>query len=101
MIGFEKAICVATENAKSLVKAASNLELEGVILSSDNKLYEVSISYDLHGKNPLELDEGAGDKVASNLLRLATLMGYRREYKVFLVDSKDGQFKGFKNYKDR
>ncbi len=101
MISFEKAISVATENAKTLVKSAKNIELEGVVLSQDNRLYEVALSYDLQGKNPLDIDEDSGNRSASNLIRLAAIMGNRREYKVFLVDSNNGQFKGFKNYKDR
>lgn len=96
MISFEEAINVATENAKSLVKNAENIVLEGVILSGNNALYEVSLSYDLKGKSPLETGEASKDNTALNLVRLAEIMGKRREYKVFLVDSENGQFKGFK-----
>jgi len=97
MIEFEEAINVATTNAKSLVKGASDFELEGVLLSNDEKLYEVTLSYNLSGKNPLDLENNS----SSGLIQLATLMGRRREYKVFLVDSSNGNFKGFKTYKDR
>lgn len=97
MIEFEKAIEVATNNAKSLVKGASDFELEGVLLSNDEKLYEVTLSYNLSGKSPLDLENNS----SSGLIQLAMLMGHRREYKVFLVDSSSGKFKGFKTYKDR
>ncbi|GAB7537602.1 hypothetical protein AB4851_07280 [Burkholderia sp. 22PA0099] len=101
MISFEKAIQIATDNAKLLVKNARNIELEGVVLSSDNKLYEVSLSYDMQGKDPLSIDDGIGGAGESNIRRLARIMSYRREYKIFLVEVKTGIFKGFKNQKDR
>lgn len=101
MIDFKKAIEIATENAKSLVPEAKNFVLEGAVLSSDDRFYEVTLSYDLQGKSPLELENTAGSNTPSNLFQLASLLSRRREYKVFLVDHKDGRFKGFKNYKDR
>ncbi len=102
MISFENAIDSATTNAKSLIKNADNFVLEGVLLSDDNKLYEVSLSYDIKGKDLF--NEAVQDKALagnSGLLQLAAIMGYRREYRVFLVDSKSGRFKGFKNQKNR
>lgn len=97
MVDFQKAISVATVNAQALIQNASNFVLEGVLLSDDNKLYEVSLSYDIEGKDPL----GGGNQGNSGLLQLAKLMRYRREYKVFLVDKNDGQFRGFKNQNNR
>lgn len=98
MIDFNKAIDVATTNAKVLIRNADNFVLEGVLLSDDNKLYEVSLSYDIHGKDPLSgTDQGRN----SGLAHLAYLMRYRRENKVFLVDKKSGQFRGFKNQSNR
>ena len=100
MIDFQKAIDIATTSAKSLIQNASNFVLEGVLLSEDNKLYEVSLSYDIEGKDPLGgTDQGNKGGLLGNtgLLQLSQLMRYRREYKVFLVDSGSGQFRGFKN----
>ncbi len=99
MIDFDKAISVAHENVTKLVKGAKNLVLEGVLISSDNKLYEVTYSYDLERQADFDILKGKTTK-AANLVTLASLMGKRREYKVFLVDSKSGQFRGFKNYKE-
>lgn len=99
MIDFDMAISVAYENVTKLVKGAKNLVLEGVLISSDNKLYEVTYSYDLERQDELGLPKGRATKT-SNLMVLASLMGKRREYKVFLVDSNSGQFRGFKNYKE-
>jgi hypothetical protein len=101
MVDFKKAIKIGTENAESLVPDAKNFVLEGVLLSNDNKLYEVTLSYDLQGISPLELGNKSADKTTSGLMQLASLMSRRRGYKVFLVDSASGQFKGFKNSKDR
>lgn len=101
MIDFKEAIDIGTDNAKSLVPDAKNFVLEGVLLSDDNKLYEVTLSYDLQGKSPLELEEKDDSSYASDLFKLASLMSRRREYKIFLVDHASGQFKGFKASKDR
>lgn len=99
MIEFQKAIDVATKNAKSLIKDAQNFVLEGVLISDDNKLYEVSLSYDIQGKNPLDGSQGNGQTGSSGLVQLARLMSYRREFKTFFVDVNTGKFRGFKNQK--
>ena len=93
MIDFENAIDVATKKAKTLIQNANNFTLEGVLLSDDNKLYEVSLSYDIQGADPL----ARINQVKSGLAQLSYLIGYRRENKVFFVDSNSGEFRGFKN----
>ncbi|WP_249605168.1 hypothetical protein [Chromobacterium sp. IRSSSOUMB001] len=94
---FKKAISVAVENAKELVPDAKEFNLEGVIISGGN--YEVTLSYHLTGQSPLELAGGNGEK--NPIYKLATLMGTRREYKVFIVDKDNFAFKGFKAYKEK
>ena len=101
MIDFEKAIDIAMKSATSLIENARNFSLEGVLLSDDNKLYEVSLSYDIEGKDPLGADQGKGLAGNSGLLQLAKIMSHRREYKIFLVDSSSGKFRGFRNQKNR
>jgi hypothetical protein len=100
MIDFNEAIEVAMDNAKSLIVGARNIGLEGVLLSDNGKLYEVSLSYDLQGKDPLEpqLSDSSGN---SNLSQLVKIMSYRKQYKDFLVDSNTGEFRGFKKSRDR
>lgn len=93
MIDFESAIKTAKDNAQSLIQNAYNFELEGVLLSSDDKLYEVSLSYDID-KNPVS------EVSSSGLSQLAKMMSYRRGSKLFLIDSHSGAFKGFKNDKN-
>lgn len=93
---FKRAINVAEENARALLPSASDLKLEGVIISE--KTYEVTLSYYLTGKNPLELS--GGKKEMSNVAKLAAFMGTRREYKVFIVDKGNYAFKGFKAYRE-
>ena len=95
MIDFKKAIRVATENAKSLINDARNISLEGVLISDDKRLYEVSLSYDIQGRDPLGVQQNKN--IANNLLELAKIMSYRKEYKIFLVDKESGEFRGFKN----
>ena len=102
MIDFSKAVDVATENAKSLIKNANNFVLEGVLLSEDGKLYEVSLSYDIQGTDPLSgADKDSRLPENSGLFQLAQLMRYRREHRVFFVDSDSGKFRGFKNPRSR
>ena len=96
MIDFERAIGVATKNAKSLINNAQNISLEGILISDDKSLYEVSLSYDLQGKDPLGAQQNNG-VTKNNLLELAKIMSYRKEYKIFLVDKESGEFRGFKN----
>lgn len=94
---FKRAIAVAEENARDLVPGAKEFTLEGAVISGGD--YEITLSYYLSGKSPLELAGGADEK--NNIFRLATLMGMRREYKVFIVDKNNFTFKGFKAYKER
>ncbi|MFJ2364676.1 hypothetical protein ACIPIN_13440 [Pseudomonas sp. NPDC087697] len=96
MIDFDTAIAVALENITKLVKGAKNPVLEGIIISEDEKLYEITYSYDLD-RTPTKIPT-AGE--SSAMLALAGLLGRRREYKVFLVDAHTGKFRGFKNYKE-
>lgn len=93
---FNRAVSVAEENAKKLLPGAKNFTLEGVVIVKGN--YEVTLSYFLSGKDPLELTgESSSD---SNMFKLARLMGTRRDYKVFIVDKDNFSFKGFKAYKE-
>lgn len=99
MIEFNKAVQIAQKNVKSLVKNARNIELEGVLISSDNSLYEVSLSYELDGIDPF--GGVINNDKEGELFQLARMMRYRREYKVFLIDSNTGQFRGFRNQQNR
>ncbi|MFJ4066623.1 hypothetical protein ACIPW4_15210 [Pseudomonas sp. NPDC089996] len=96
MIDFDKAISVAEANVKKLVKTATNLEVEGALISSDGKLYEVTFSYDRLSPDADALPDGTPNTFKT----LANLLSKRREYKVFLIDSETGEFKGFKSQKE-
>jgi hypothetical protein len=99
MIEFNKAIQIAKENVQSLISTARNIELEGVLISTDNKTIEVSLSYELDGVDPfgsvIDTDK------RGELFHLAKMLRHRREYKVFLIDANTGQFRGFKNQENR
>ena len=97
MIDFSEAIATATTNAQQLLKNASNFQLEEAVLSEDNKRYEVTISYDLNGRDPLSIANPKAQVPGGSLMQLAKLMSYRKEYKVFYVDRETGGFKGFRN----
>lgn len=96
-MNFKKAIEVAEKNARELVPSASDFTLEGAVVSGNN--YEITLSYYLTGKDPLGLSGSGNEK--GNMFKLATLMGMRREYKIFIVDKSNFEFKGFKAYKER
>lgn len=95
MISFEQAIEIAKKNADSLIEQSQNISLEGVLISEDGKLYEVSLSYDLEGKEPFADQKNSDEAVGNGLSQLIKVMSYRRQYKTFLVDAKNGEFRGF------
>ncbi|MFZ3192387.1 MAG: hypothetical protein WA154_04150 [Moraxellaceae bacterium] len=95
MISFEQAIEIATTNASSLIEKSKNLSLEGILISEDGKLYEVSLSYDIEGENPASISKNTNEPVGHGLSQLIKVMSYRRQYKTFLVDAKNGEFRGF------
>ncbi|MBH8609995.1 hypothetical protein I4N56_002835 [Pseudomonas mohnii] len=97
MVDFDRAIAVAREQVEKLVPGAKDITLEGVLISTDNKLYEVTYSYNLERIPSLPISPSKG---LTNIDVLARLVGKRREYKVFLVDFHTGQFRGFKRYKE-
>lgn len=100
MVDFKDAIEIARENVKQLVPQAKDLVLEGAMISSDNKLYEITFSYENNSISTKDI-LNTSRKGPSNLQTLAMLMGKRRETKIFLVGKEDGRFRGFKNYKDQ
>lgn len=94
-LDFDTAVQVARSNVEKLVPKAKNVTLEEAMISSDGKLYEVTFSYDLdREENPLGVR-------SDNISKLASLMGRRREYKVFLVDAYSKEFRGFRTYKEK
>lgn len=93
---FSKAIQVAGARLNEFVPAATNPEVEEAILSRDNKLYEITFSYDVPPKQ--NLPGSLGEK---NLAYITALMRQRREYKVFLVDAETLTFKGFRKYTEK
>lgn len=97
MIDFDEAIGVAGANMNKFVKSAIKVELEGALISGDGKLYEITFSYDT--ENFPDADK-VGSAKANNLQQLVSILGKRREFKTFLVDSQTGAFRGFKNYKE-
>lgn len=99
MVSFEKAIEVATSNVNSLIINSRNIGLEGILISDDKKLYEVSLSYDLKGEDPFEARQDNDMILGNGLSQLAKVMGYRRQYKTFLIDYGTGDFRGFRNEK--
>jgi hypothetical protein len=95
MIEFDEAVKVAGEQVTKFVNNAKDITLEGVLISEDSKLYEVTFSYELTKLNTHSASN------LTTLQTLASLMSTRREYKVFLVDTRTGKFRGFKNYKEQ
>ncbi|VVP67774.1 hypothetical protein PS910_00255 [Pseudomonas fluorescens] len=94
-LNFDAAVLVARSNIEKLVPKAKNVTLEEAMISSDGKLYEITFSYDLEREN------SASGAAVDNIAKLASLMGRRREYKVFLVDAGNNEFRGFRAYKEK
>ncbi|MCJ8314892.1 MAG: hypothetical protein HRU38_22270 [Saccharospirillaceae bacterium] len=99
MSSFETAIEVANSNIKKLIPNSCNVSIEGILISDDKKLYEVSLSYDIKGNDPLEVKEGQDLKLGQGIAQLVKVMSYRRNYKTFLIDYKTSEFRGFRNDK--
>lgn len=98
MIDFKEAEETARRNFGEFVSGADNVILEEIVISDDNKTYEITFSYDVQRSTMPSV--GATTK-KSSLFELANVLGRRREFKTFLVASKDGKLKGFKRYKDQ
>ncbi|OJT30932.1 MULTISPECIES: hypothetical protein [Pseudomonas] len=94
-LDFDRAVKVARGNVEKLVPKAKNVTLEEAMTSADGRLYEVTFSYDIDREDNLF---GVG---TDNISKLASLMGRRREYKIFLVDADSYSFRGFRNYKEK
>lgn len=99
MIDFKTAIHTATENAQQLLGNATNFQLEEAVVSDDNKRYEITLSYDLTGRDPLSVASSKSRDANSGLMQLARLMSYRKEFKTFYIDKTNGDFKGFRTKK--
>lgn len=101
MIDFDKAVTIAKDNLLKLLPDAEEIKLEGVLISEDDKIFEVTYSY-LSGLDLENLDKNKNSKFskllhnAGNFSTLAGLMRLRRDYKAFLVDAQNGSFRGFK-----
>lgn len=97
MIEFEQAIDIAVENVRKLVSSANSVSVEEVVLSQDEKTFEVTLSYKQIGQDKLSTSDNS--KGVHMGAALASFMDNRKRYKTFLVDSASGRFKGFKIYK--
>ncbi|MDH1507913.1 hypothetical protein [Aeromonas caviae] len=98
MIDFHEAIKIAMNNVTTLIPKATDINLEGAMISADDRLYEINLSYEI----PDNSFESISDEINNNpLYAMTRLMRKRREQKVFLVNKLDGKFRGFKNFKER
>jgi len=96
MIDFDRAISVARESIHKLVPDANNIKLEEALISDNEKLFEITYSYDIETMNIKNLDNLNNFK-SNHFKNLANIMGTRRQYKVFLIDAQSGKFRGFRN----
>ncbi len=94
-IDFKTAIAKAKDGAMELLGDIQNVNAESVLLSDDSKNYEVTLSYDLKGHDPLSIQKEYADDV-SLLEKMIGIMSYRKNYKIFIIDKNNGELKGFK-----
>ena len=92
-IDFQKAIDVAKEELKKIQVDATNINIEQAITSENDKLYEITLSYEIMLKDKFSLNE---EKLPSNLQSLSKILRQKRVYKTFLINASDGKFRGFK-----
>ena len=92
-IDFQKAIVVAKEELRKIQVDATNINIEQAITSDNDKLYEITLSYEIMLKDKFSLDE---EKLPSNLQSLSRILRQKRVYKTFLINASDGKFRGFK-----
>ncbi|MCS3429878.1 hypothetical protein [Klebsiella sp. BIGb0407] len=89
-INFDDAISTAYTNAEKLLPEAKNFTLEEVLLSDDQKLFEVTLSYTIPGLS------SASNIPNLNINPLMRRLVDRKSYRVFLVDANTGVFRGFR-----
>ena len=94
-IDFQKAINIAKDELKKIQRDADNVNIEQAIISNDEKLYEITLSYEIISKDNLSSNE----KLPTNLQSLSMLLGRRKIYKTFLINTSDYKFRGFKFFK--
>ena len=92
-IDFQKAIVIAKEELRKIQVDATNINIEQAITSDNDKLYEITLSYEIMLKDKFSLDE---EKLPSNLQSLSRILRQKRVYKTFLINASDGKFRGFK-----
>ncbi|UFH48403.1 hypothetical protein [Pseudomonas sp. KNUC1026] len=94
MIDFKQAIQTAIEKVGELVPSAQSPVLEEAVISEDDKVYEITLSYNVDGPPP------ASGAAQAALAGLAGLLAHRREFRVFMIDKQSGDFRGFRRCKE-
>ena len=97
-ISFQKAIQIAKDELKKIQRDAHTINVEQAIISDDEKLYEITLSYEILIKDNLASNDEKLS-VPTNLQSLSMLLGRRKIYKTFLINMHDGKFRGFKIFK--
>lgn len=97
MINFKKAIAIAEENLKSLQSNVHDIRVEAAITNDKNDMYEVSLSYRTAGNDDLNIKDDTKNTGLAFLIKMSAM---NRIYKTFLIKKDDGEFKGFKEYKE-
>lgn len=93
---YDKAIKIAKENARHLLGDIDDLTLEGV--TTNRTYYKVSLSYYRDSNNnSFDRKETKNRTHNRNFENIISLLGRRRETKIFLVNKKTLEFSGFEN----
>lgn len=96
---FNKAIEVAFKNASELLPDAKDFTLEEILISENGKNYEVTLSYVLPGIRFGMSDTEVRSQLDINPL-MRRMMGEKKSYRTFLVDTKTLLFRGFRMVRD-
>jgi hypothetical protein len=97
-VSFQEAIKIAKDELKKIQIDAHTVNVEQAIISDDEKLYEITLSYEILLKDNLSPND---EKIPTptNLQSLSMLLRKKRIYKTFLINMHDGKFRGFKIFK--
>jgi hypothetical protein len=94
MIDVKKAVAIASISFKDLLSAASDITLEEVELSEDDRFWYITLSALI----PAEVQPSSVLQSQMNISPIAELFrpGSHRVYKIFTIDAETGSVKSMK-----
>lgn len=95
MLDFKQAIENAKKNLLDIQKSADGISVEQAVINDQEHLYEITLSYKV-----LDKDTPSDTQIPPSLAAMYAMSSFGRKYQTFLIDKRDGSFKGFKIFKE-